>query len=177
MAAGVQIVRYTGASGATVNDITTINTRANAYDGHSTADTLHPIKIPASGSNYSYWVVTGLNVTSAPTGTINNIKWYTDGSDFGSSVSCRVGTASTYSQATGTEDTTGNLVNSSSYTNFVLGNANAFTYTSTAPLNVTGSTSGTGAVGHYVVYQIEVGSGASAGATTPETFTWQWDET
>lgn len=75
MAATVVINRLTGA-GPTLNVITTINTRCNAEDTHSTAGTSNPIVIPSSGTNYSYWCVTRLQCTVAPTTLINNLKWY-----------------------------------------------------------------------------------------------------
>jgi len=177
MAATVLIRRLTGA-GPTATDITSINTRANAEDAHSTGGTSNPIQIPSSGTNYSYWVVTRLDCTVAPSGTINNIKWYTDGANgFGTGVTCRVGTATGYVQATGTAGTTGTELTAGNYSGFTLGNANAFTYTTGSPLSVTGSTTGIGQFGDRVVYQIEVASTAGPGATSGETFTFRFDET
>jgi hypothetical protein len=177
MPATVQIVRLTGAS-PTVTDITGINTRANAEDAHTTAGTSNPIQIPTSGTNYSYWVVTQLNVTVAPSSLINNLKWYTDGANgFGTGVTCKVQTASSYVQATGTPGTSGTQLTVGNYGGTLAGApADAFTYTSGSPLSVTGSTSTTGRFGHMVVYQIEVASTASPGATAQETFTWKYDE-
>lgn len=178
MAATVVIRRLTGA-GPTATDITSINTRANAEDAHSTAGTTNPIQIPAAGTNYSYWVVTRLDVTAGTYTTINNLKWYTDGGNgFGTGITCRVGTATGYTQATGTAGTTGTELTVGNYATFTLGNANAFTYTSGSPLSVTGSTSSnaTGQFGDRVVYQIEVGTTASPGASASETFTYRYDE-
>jgi hypothetical protein len=178
MAATVLIRRLTGA-GPTATDITSINTRANAEDAHSTAGTTNPIQIPAAGTNYSYWVVTRLDVTAGTYTTINNLKWYTDGSNgLGTGVTCRVGTATGYTQATGTAGVTGTELTVGNYGTFTLGNANAFTYTSGSPLSVTGSasSSATGQFGDRVVYQNEVGTTAASGATGSETFTWRYDE-
>jgi len=179
MAATVLIRRLTGA-GPTATDITSINTRANAEDTHTTAGTSNPIQIPASGTNYSYWVTTRLDATVTPSGTINNVKWFTDGANgLGTGVTCRVGTATGYVQATGTAGTTGTELTAGNYSGFTLGNANAFTYTSGSPLSVTGSISNpsTGQFGDRVVYQIEVADTAAPGATAAETFTWRFDET
>ncbi len=108
MAATVTIRRLTGA-GPTSTDVTSINTRANAEDAHSTAGTTNPIQIPAAGTNYSYWVVTQLSADTSPSGTINNVKWYTDGANgFGTGVTAKGNTATGYVQATGTPGTTGN---------------------------------------------------------------------
>lgn len=179
MAATVQIVRLTGATATPVaTDITSINTRANAEDAHTTAGTANSILVPTTGTNYSYWVTTRLNVTAITAGTVDNVKWYTDGTNnFGTGVTCSVGTATGYVQATGTLGTSGTVLNATNYTGFTLGNANAFTYTSAAPLAVAGSTTAVGEFGDRVVYQIEVGATAASGATAQETFTWRYDDT
>jgi hypothetical protein len=177
MAATVLIRRLTGA-GPTATDITSINTRANAEDAHTTAGTSNSILVPAAGTNYSYWVVTRLDVTAITSGTVDNVKWYTDGANnFGTGVTCRVGTATGYTQATGTAGTSGTELTVGNYATFTLGNANAFTYTSGSPLSVSGTTTGTGQFGDRVVYQIEVGTTAASGATAQETFTWRYDDT
>lgn len=176
MPATVLIRRLTG-SGPTATDITSINTRANAADAHSTNDTASPITIPASGTNYSYWVTTRLDCTVAPSGTIDNLRWYSDGSNnFGTGVTCKGQEATSYVQATGS---TGNV------TQLTTGNhggitgtpVDVFGLTSGSPKSLAGSTTGTGQFGSRFVYQIEVGSTASPGATAQETFTWKYDET
>lgn len=179
MAATVLIRRLTG-SGPTATDITSINTRANAEDAHSTAGTTNPIQIPAAGTNYSYWVVTRLDATVTPSGTINNIKWYTDGANgFGTGVTCKMNTATGYVQATGTAGTTGDVLNTTNYSTLAGATSDAFSFTSGSPKSVTGSISNpsTGQFGDRVVYQIEVDSTAGPGATPQETFTWKYDET
>jgi hypothetical protein len=178
MPATVQIVRLTGA-GPSATDITGINTRANAEDAHTTAGTSNPIQIPTSGTNYSYWVTTRLNCTVTPSSLINNIKWYTDGANgFGTGVTCKVNTASSYVQATGTPGTSGTQLTTGNHAGLAGTPVNAFTYTSGSPLSVTGSLSNpsTGQFGDRVVYQIEVDNTASPGATAQETFTWKYDE-
>jgi hypothetical protein len=60
MPATVQIVRKTGASPGSATNITGINTRANAEDAHSVSGTSNPIRVPTSGTKYSYWVTTRL---------------------------------------------------------------------------------------------------------------------
>lgn len=177
MPATVQIVRLTGA-GPTATDITSINTRANAEDAHTTAGTSNPIQVPASGTNYSYWVSTRLNVTVAPSGSISNLRWYSDGSNnLGTGVTMKVNTASSYVQATGTPGETGTQLTTGNHASLAGAPSDAFGYTSGSPLSVTGSTSTTGQFGDYVVYQIEVADTASPGATSQETVTWKYDET
>lgn len=180
MAATVIINRLTGA-GPTENAITSINTRANAEDAHTTAGTTNSILIPTAGSNYSFWVNTQLDVTAITGGTVDNLKWYTDGSNnFGTGVTCNVAVASgAYDQATGTEGETGTQLTYANYgTDDLEGEpSDAFAYTSGSPLAVVGSTSSTGAFGGIVVYQLVVASTASSGATSAETFTWRYDDT
>lgn len=177
MAASVQIRRWTGA-GPTKTDVTSINTRLQADDTHTTAGTTSPILIPSSSSNYSYWATFSLYVASITGGTVNNIKWYTDGANgLGTGVTLSVSAAATaYTQATGTSGTTGTVLNNTNYSG-VGTPANAFTYTSGSPLSVTGTTATTGDVGNLVVLQIAVDSTASQGATATETITWQYDDT
>lgn len=177
MAATVQIVRLTGA-GPTATDITSINTRANAEDAHTTAGTSNSILVPAAGSNYSYWVVTRLNVTAISSGTVDNVKWYTDGANnFGTGVTCVGNTATGYVQATGTAGTTGTQLTTGNYATLAGAPSDVFAYTSGSPLSVSGTTTGTGQFGDRVVYQIVVGTTAASGATATETFTWRYDDT
>jgi len=175
--ATVIINRLTGA-GPTATAITSINTRANAEDAHTTAGTTNSILVPAAGTNYSYWVTTRLEVTAITAGTVDNVKWFTDGANnFGTGVTCSVGTATGYTQASGTAGTTGLQLTAGNFATFTLGNANAFTYTTGSPLSVTGTTTTTGQFGDRVVYQIEVGTTGLSGATATETFTWRFDDT
>lgn len=132
-------------------------------------------------ANLSYWINTRLDCTVAPAGTINNLKWYTDGGNgFGTGVNCKVATATSYVQATGTVGTTGDAMSpiTGGYGATLSGvGVDAFTYTTGSPLSVTGSTTTTGQFGDRVVYQIEVISTAGPGTTATETFTWRFDET
>lgn len=177
MASTVLIRRLTGA-GPTATDITSINTRANAEDAHTTAGTSNSILVPAAGTNYSYWVVTRLDVTVINSGTVDNVKWYTDGSNnFGTGVTCKANTATTYVQATGTAGTTGIQLTTGNYSTLAGAPTDVFAMTTGSPLSVAGSTTGTGQFGDRVVYQIEVGTTAASGATAQETFTWRYDDT
>lgn len=176
MAATVLIRRLTGA-GPTATDITSINTRANAEDAHTTAGTSNSILVPAAGTNYSYWVVTRLDVTAITSGTVDNVKWYTDGSNnFGTGVTAKGQTATTYVQATGTAGTTGLQLTTGNYST-VTTPTDIFGFTSGSPLSVSGTTTVTGQFGDRVVYQIEVGTTAASGATAQETLTWKYDDT
>lgn len=185
MAATVQIVRKTGVAPGTATDITGINTRANAEDVHSVAGTSNPVRIPAAGTNYSYWVTTRLNVTVTPAGTIDNLRWFSDGANgFGTGVTCKGAKASTgadagYRQATGTPGTTGTQLTQANHTGLDEAPADVFTFTSASPKALVGSLSNpaTGQFGDHWVYQIEAGTTASPGATGSEVFSYRYDET
>lgn len=177
MPATVQIHRLTGA-GPTSTNITGINTRANAEDAHTTAGTSNSILVPGAGTSYSYWVTTQLNVTAITGGTVNNLRWYTDSSNnFGTGVTCKAQNATSYVQATGTPGDSGTQLTTGNHAGLSGAPVDAFTFTSGSPKSLTGSTSTTGLFGDRMVYQIEVASTASSGATAQETFTWKYDDT
>jgi len=121
-----------------------------------------------------------LSADSSPSGTIDNIRWYTDGTNsYGTGVSYRVAEASYYSQAYGTVGDTGVALTQASYPGCLTEPVNGFTLTSGSPLAVDGSISNptTGDFGYFVVSQIEVYAAASAGEITDETLSWKYDET
>ena len=179
MAATVYIRRWTGdGGGPTKTNITSTNTRANAEDGHSIAGTTNSILVPVVGFNYSYWVATRLSVEAITGGTVDNLRWYTDGTNnFGTGVTCKSNTASNYTQATGTPGQTGTQLATGNYSSLSGTPVDIFTFTSASPKTVTGTTSTTGDLGDFFVYQIEVASNAQSGATAAETFTWKYDDT
>jgi len=117
----------------------------------------------------------------AATTAINNIKWYTDGSNtMGTGVSLNVASASAYKQASGTTGTTGDVLASSFYTSNLSPTtaSDAFAKTSGSPVSVNGSIGAvTGDFGDFVVYQVAVISTAGPGVTTAETLTWQYNQT
>lgn len=193
MAATVLIKRVTGASGSqTLNDITSSSTRLNTAD--VVADgTANPTQIPASGTNYSFWASIRLVCSVAPTTGINNIRWYTDGTNsLGTGVGLNVSTVSgtngsttiNYTQASGTAGVTG-LEMGANYGHSITTPVDAFTYTSSAPLTVSGTfttgvdtaaNSASGSFADWVILQLTVGTTASSGVTASETITYVWDE-
>ena len=121
-----------------------------------------------------------INPTTA--GTINNIRWYTGGSNnFGTGVTATVAQAQSYVQATGTIGTTGTQLTVGNHTGSLASPVDPFTVYpgSSTALAVTGSLSNpsTGQFGNQVVYQLAVATTASPGATGQNTFTWLYDET
>lgn len=180
MAATIIIRRWTGASGSpTKTDITSINTRANAEDSHSTAGTSNSILVPTDAStNWSYWVSTQLDASAITGGTVDNLKWYTDSSDnFGTGVSATGQDSTAYKQAAGTPGTSGTELTVGNHPSLSGAPVDPFTFTSGSPKSISGSTSSTGDFGDQFVYQIGVTSAASSGATAQETFTWKYDDT
>jgi len=190
MVATVIIERLTGPAGTIVRTpITSLNTRANTADAHSTNDTASPIEIPGAGTNYSYWVNTQLNCTVTPDNLIDNLEWFTDGTNsYGTGITLQVAQCAlaSYTIASGTGGQTGILLDDTNYSGGTItpatpGADNAFAFVTGTPLAVTGSITNpsTGAFGNIVVYQVAVGTSATSGTkpATPETITWRYDET
>jgi hypothetical protein len=165
MAATVSIKEVNGA-GATATTVT--SARFCTSDTYNPG-TSFPLIKPTSGTNYSYVKTFYLNADTAPTGTINNVKFYADGTIGWTGVTISAKTSSTYSQATGTEGTTAAAMS---------GGADVATYTSASPLSVTGSINATtGKISDYVLLQAAVGTTATTGTTASETMTFRYDET
>ncbi len=179
MAATVLIRRWTGTTGSeTKTDITSINSRANAFDTHSTGDTTNPIRKPTSGSNYSYWVSTRLDINVVPAGTVDNLRWFLDGTnDFTAGITMKGNTATTYETATGTPGTTGTQLTTGNHSGLDGAPVDAFGHTSGSPKAITGSQTTTGDFGLFFCYQIEASTSAVPGETGTETATWRYDET
>lgn len=179
MAADVQVRQWTGAAGSpTKTDITGSNSRYHSDDVQSSSSTDNSILIPDSGTNYSFWRTVGLYINSISNGTVDNIRYYTDGSnDYGTGVSVVVATATSYEQATGTAGETGDELNQTNHTSLNGAPSDAFAYTSGSPLSVSGSSSSTGDVGDLIVDQMQVDSNASSGTTSQETTTIKYDDT
>lgn len=174
MAATVVIKQWTG-SGPTVTTIT--NLRYKTADDSSGTDTTYPLVKPSSGTNYSYVATVVPYASVAPTGTINNVKYYSDGSNtYGTGVTLK-GIAlaqGSYTQATGTQGTSGDL-SAAVYTS----GTDVFTYSTGSPLSVTGSLVSTTGSGTFqlVQTQMALSTSVSAGTLTAETFTFRYDET
>jgi hypothetical protein len=176
MAATILINRLTGA-GPTATDITSATTRASTSDAPSPGVN-DPIPIPGAGTNYSYWVTTRLECTVAPSGTVDNLRWFTDGANgFGTGVSCNGQSATSYVQATGTQGTTGTELTQGNHAGLSAAPVNVFTLTSASPKALAGSQTGTGQFGDRFVFQFAVGTTAGPGATPVEQMQYRYDET
>jgi hypothetical protein len=159
----------------------------------ATIDTGNPIPVPASGTNYSYWKQVYLYCDDPDGNTIDNIKFYSDGSiDFGTGVTLYVGDETPtknsgsdagYEVATGTPSTTGDsMVDVTNGHSDLTGQTSAASLTSGSPLSVSISEAGNvidlaGETSDYVVLQVAVADTASAGLTSQEILTFQYDET
>jgi len=156
----------------------------------ATIDTANPILVPSSGTRYSYWKQIYLYCADPDDNTIDNVRFYSDGAiGFGTGVTLMVGGQTPvknsgadtgYEVATGTEGTTGDemVAAHAGLTTSV----SAATLTSVAPLTVSISEAGNvidlaGETSNYVILQVNVTSTASAGLTSSETLTFQYDET
>ncbi len=130
----------------------------------------YPLVKPDTGlTNYSFKKTVYLNADTAPSGTINNIKFYCDGTIGWTGVNVEGKASDTYTEPTGTEGTSGDDNNGTDIE----------TYTSASPLSLTGSITNpdTGKVSQYLELQAIISDAAEAGALTPETCTFRYDET
>lgn len=156
---------------------------------NATIDSVDPVPVPSVGTNYSYWKHIYLYCDTAPDTQVDNIKFYTDGTGYGTGITLNVGlqfptknsgSSAGYEVAAGTSGTTGEemVANHVGITT----NASAFDYTVGSPLsgptisedssiiNLAGETT------NYLVFQAAVGTTATPGNKTNETLTFQYDE-
>jgi hypothetical protein len=184
--AATVIIQTAHGAGPTLTDITSANERHTTDDTYTAAGTGNPIPIPAAGSNYSMWRSRRLSASVTPTTAINNLKWYSDGTNSAPSgvtwlaQAANVGATAGYRVATGVTGTSGDVLNTTNHTGLTGAPVDPFTFTSGSPKSLAGSLSNpsTGAFGDYFVTQLVVASTvAVTGAISAEVFTWQWDET
>lgn len=181
MAATVLIRRLLGTTPGQAGsvDITSVNTRLKQAD-NGTADTNNPV--PAVTTSYSFWASTQLNVTVAPANAINNLKWYSDGTSFGTGLTCSgisANQASFYTAAVSAI-----VLSVGNYPGLSGAPADVTTFTSGAPHTLAGAPS-IGATTGYIgtttngafVFQLAATASASPGTIAQRTFTWQFDET
>lgn len=184
MAATVLVVQYDGAAPGASTDVTSGSVTLGTSDDVSQASA---IPIPSSGSNYSYWTHFALVATVAADNQIDNVSFYTDGTNsFGTGVDAIISTACAYDRGTGTAGSSGELLNLTNHTGLSGCGAGGrdgstsplFGYDSGTKLTIAGSiATGTGSIGDYfVVTQLNVESTAGAGNSGEETFTFEFDE-
>lgn len=190
MAATMSIYLDTGGSDATPGfetdvDALSPNLRFKVAD-NSVIDTANPIPIPAAGTNYSYWKSVYLFCDNADSHTMDNLKFYSDGSNtFGTGVGLVVGEQFPVKNSgsdAGYEvaDTAAELSANHSGISSVV---DVFTKSSGSPLSgPTISESGSAIdaaneTSNYLVFQMTVADTASPGELpVDETLTIQYDE-
>ena len=167
MAATVVVKQSVGAG---PTDTTITNLRFNTDDTINPGTT-NPLVKPSAGTNRSYAKTVYLNADSSPTGTINNVKIYSDGTIGCTGCTLFVGSTGSYAQASGTPGDTGDddSVATADMAGFTSGATKSLTGTITNPA--------TGKITDYVVMQVDVSTSATAGTLSAETLTFQYDET
>lgn len=179
MAATIKIKRWTGSVGSpTKTDVAGSTTRISTSDSPSPG-TNNPIPIPDAGTKRSYWLTLGLNALTSPSSVINNLKFYSDGSNgYGTGVTMVAQRASAYVQATGTLGDTGNELTQANHASLAAAPVDVFTLTAASPLSLDGSISNpnTGDFGDLVVLQMSVAATAKSGIVPVEQFIFRYDE-
>lgn len=164
MAATVSIKEVNGA----VATPTTVTAIRFCTDDVFNAGSSNPLVVPSSGNNYSFVKTLYLNADTAPSTSINNVKFFSDGAVDWTGMTVQAKTAAAYTQATGTVGATAPEMTDG---------VSLSTYTAAAPLAVAGSIgAATGKISDYVLLQAVVSPSAVAGAVAAETFSFRYDE-
>lgn len=144
---------------------------------NSDKDFEYSLKIPSSGSYYSYWKHVAPYATEAPDNFINNVKFYLRTPFDWPGCTLRVAPVTNYDQATGTENVTGDEASSNHTDHPTMVDAN--NYTESSPLSLSGELS-SGETGKiidgYLLMQIEVTSSAEQGLQDIVVCVWEYDE-
>ena len=149
----------------------------------ATIDEVAPMPIPAAGSEYSRWKQLYLECTTAPDTKVDNVKFYTDGSNFGTGITTNAADEFPVKNAaanTGYDVSDANAV-MTTHTD-ITAVTDAFSFTSGSPLSGPSISEGSaqidaiGEMTNYLVLQMVVASTASPGDLANETFTFQYDE-
>jgi hypothetical protein len=156
--------------GATPVSTTITNSRLCTTDAHNPGTDNPLVKPDPAGTNYSFKKTLFLNADTSPTGTINNIKFFTDGTIGWTGVVVEGAVADAYTEPEGDVGTSGDDASL---------NTDIATYTSASPLAMTGSIANpdTGKVSQYLELQAVISDTAVAGALAAETCTFRYDET
>lgn len=173
MPAATSIVQQNGSTGAPTQTTIT-NLRFASADAANTGTT-NPIQAPSTGSTASYFATLFLSASTAPATSIQNVKFYMNGTNPWTGVTLQAATVGAYAQATGASGV-GASLNTTNYAG-ITGLADGFSYTSAAPLVLPGSIAATtGKVGQYLVLQMTVSSLAIQGTLTGAQAYIQYDE-
>jgi len=156
----------------------------------ATIDVINPVPIPGAGINRSFWKQVYIKCNTAPDTQVDNIKFFTDGTGYGTGITLQVGdqfpvknsgSNAGYEVATGTIGTDGDdLITNHAGVSAV---TDAFTFTSPGS-ELNGPTiSEAGSIinainetSNYLIFQAEVGTTATPGDKGNEVLTFQYDE-
>lgn len=167
MAATIQI--HEMSASATGVDKTSNTVRFKDAD-NSTVDANDPLRVPDSGTNYSYTKKLRAKMTVAPDTSVDKLVWYSDGSNsFGTGVGVKI-------------DNIG-ITFGTQYKTEMVGGIDLFSCTSASTL--AGDTTASGPwdsgdvdtyIGDLMELQMSVADTASHGTLSAETLTLAWDE-
>lgn len=150
----------------------------------ATIDSNDPMPIPTSGTEFSRWKQIYLVCTTAPDTQVDNVRFFTDGSNFGTGITVRAGdqfplkadlvnTGYDVSDANAVMTTHTDITSSTEvFANFTAGSPLAGPTISEAGAIIDAINETT----NYLVLQMEVISTASPGNLADETFTFRYDE-
>jgi len=155
---------------------------------NATIDTVNPVPIPSAGTSYSFWKHIYLKCSVAPATMVNNVKFYTDASGFGTGITLNVGdemptknsgSSSGYEVDDDTADASATELSAGH--SGITGVTDAYTYTSAATKSISIGESGSlidaqNETTNYIVLQMAVGTTASAADLSNETLTYRYDE-
>lgn len=150
---------------------------------NATIDANNIIPIPTTGTEYSRWKQIYLECTVAPATQVDNVKFYTDGTGFGTGIVLKVGdqfpTKNSGSDAGYDVSDTNEII--TNHTD-ISSATDAFTFNSGSMLTgpsiseASNIIDATGETTDYLVFSMEVGTTASPGNLDNETLTIQYDE-
>ena len=122
------------------------------------------------GSARSYWLPLRLFAQSTPLGTIDTLRFFSDGENgFGANIDLKGNTATGYTEPSGTPGVSGDELNPTNYPTLAGAVEDVFGWTSVIPKTVPGSGGAAGDVGDFVVLQMIYGLGSPPGPTAVET--------
>jgi hypothetical protein len=173
MVATVVIQERNGATGAGTTKSTGGGNQVRFKNAeNATVDTNNPMIVPTAGNDYSFEKALQLNATGGTFTTLDNLKFYTDGTNsFGTGVSWKAKKEVAYSQPVHVTATTGAPNATPAY-------ANATTFTAGTPLALAGSAvaSATGFFGDLVYQFVYITTTTTAGTKTETPITFSYDE-
>jgi hypothetical protein len=161
-----------------IHEMSALDTGTNKTSGtvrfkdadNATVDLNNPLVKPGAGSIYSYTKKLRAYMEAPPGTQINNLRWYTDGSNtFGTGIGV---TAKNLGTTWG-----------ANYKTVMSGGSDLFGYTSGSPLDGDGTDTGpflpaddNTYIGDLIELQMSVASTASSGTLSAETLTFSFDE-